>query len=432
MPLDSSLKTAPWFFLSYARSDASGDLYVEDFVKRLSVQVRILSGDDRADVGFFDQQDINPGSVWPDALRKALETTRTMVCLYSRTYFTREYCGKEFQAFYERTAQLSSQAAPPNGLILPVILVPPKYFESAMPATVRTIQYDSNGYPEEYRRDGLLQVMRRPEQNNTLDNFVYALARMIVDKGSFPLRPGRLAELAEIRSAFHQRLTQVAQAQARNETAGPRIAQFIFVAGNSEELKSVRKDVTSYGSAGRDWRPYYPPSSDEAGLLAQSTTSAERLHYEVLPMDQDVIPAVDSNQGVIDELKRAQDRNKITVLVVDPWTAKLKRYEDLLRLFDQQNFFNCAVLVPFNDQDPETTPQRAALSQSIRQLFEQYVKISPYFRISVSSAQAFHDELSVIFNQIRARLIRIAEVPRKPAGASEHSLPLLRGPSGLR
>src|SRR6476661_6364046 len=114
-----------WFFLSYARTDNIGP-YHKRFHKDLSNEIRrraaLNSSTPIQQIGFFDETGIEVGDKWPDSLASALQSTRTLICLYSRSYFASPYCGKEFEVFRQRVAGVPG-ALP---LIMPVLWDPPE------------------------------------------------------------------------------------------------------------------------------------------------------------------------------------------------------------------------------------------------------------------------------------------------------------------
>jgi hypothetical protein len=75
-------------------------------------------------------------------MSEALQSSRLMLSLYSPTYFTRLYCGKEWEVFRRREA-LYGATRPPGtyGVILPLLWVPARYFENAPPAT-QAVQFN--------------------------------------------------------------------------------------------------------------------------------------------------------------------------------------------------------------------------------------------------------------------------------------------------
>src|SRR3954466_15961762 len=91
----------PLFFLSYARSrlrpdDGSDpDRFAAKFFADLSDNVAHLTG--AALPGFMDRHTA-AGTPWSDRLSEALGTCRVFVALLSPSYFTSEWCGREWAA----------------------------------------------------------------------------------------------------------------------------------------------------------------------------------------------------------------------------------------------------------------------------------------------------------------------------------------------
>src|SRR2546423_3788424 len=92
-----------WFFLSYARLDRDGDhhkcinKFYEDLQER--VRLKVPSADQP---GFYDGENIQQGDDWPSALVKGLMDTRMIICMYSPSYFSSDYCGRELEIFTRR------------------------------------------------------------------------------------------------------------------------------------------------------------------------------------------------------------------------------------------------------------------------------------------------------------------------------------------
>src|SRR5215475_11799851 len=100
-----------YYFLSYARSDLDLDKYncIRRFCKDLEEEVRRLKGPVPGKICFFDGEDIEPGNKWPDTLSEALCTSRVFVPIYSPTYFTKDYCGREWKLFSDRVEAYKGQ-----------------------------------------------------------------------------------------------------------------------------------------------------------------------------------------------------------------------------------------------------------------------------------------------------------------------------------
>src|SRR5690242_20464850 len=100
---------APYFFLSYSRSDPlaghpqkNPDHLVERFYRDLTEAVQRRASLTAGVVsGFFDQR-IPVGSNWKQSITEALSATQVFVPLYSVGYLTNSWPGREFACFRRR------------------------------------------------------------------------------------------------------------------------------------------------------------------------------------------------------------------------------------------------------------------------------------------------------------------------------------------
>ena len=148
----------PKLFFSYARADEEGLSLVREFFDELSAEVRGLIGGDfpEDETAFFDQRDIRLGEEWEERLKNSLQTAKVLVCLFSPTYFTRFYCGKEMAVFEKRRVDFAKKQNLPSlpSVILPVIWYP---FGDRMPKSVieMNLQLHEANYPPAYKQEGL-------------------------------------------------------------------------------------------------------------------------------------------------------------------------------------------------------------------------------------------------------------------------------------
>ncbi|HKG23709.1 MAG TPA: TIR-like protein FxsC, partial [Blastocatellia bacterium] len=153
-----------WFFLSYAKRDALDNHYLKKFYKDLAQAVGRAAALDSSvadsEIGFFDGQGIETGDSWRGTLTEALQTSRVLVCLFSRSYFNSEFCGKEFHVFRARLEDYrrSSKAKERPALILPVLWDNP-FKLPKMPAAVTEMQYTHDDFGATYAREGLQLLM---------------------------------------------------------------------------------------------------------------------------------------------------------------------------------------------------------------------------------------------------------------------------------
>jgi hypothetical protein len=145
------------FFASYARLD-NDKKRLRAVILDLRERVRgKLGASDASAVGFFDAEDgILAASDWEQTLGDAARQARVLVCFCSNTYFNSEYCANEFDIFRRRLDKVGAAAATYK-VVLPVIWDP-----GSMPQAISQHQQTSTsqGFPDDYRRDGLLALRR--------------------------------------------------------------------------------------------------------------------------------------------------------------------------------------------------------------------------------------------------------------------------------
>lgn len=429
MSLEPS-RSSLWFFLSYSRHDRrcdAGDCikkFHEDLNQEICRKMQIRDGL----AGFFDTTGIEHGDLWPEVLSTALRNCRTFVCMYSAAYFSSEYCGKEFAAFGMR---LRSSGTGPGllhayKLILPVLLDAPQDLPK-VPSAVAEIQLFDDSYPSVYREEGLLYLLRRNslELQDKYRDFLDTLVRKILRSAdNYKLPPLQTApDIKDLGSSFHIRPADVPAIESCKATggSGPSFVQCFFTAGTRFELQPVKSVVDSYGDEGEfDWRPYLPQTEDDVGMLAQSVATSERFHYQHVRLSEDLVQ----------ELKSAQDRRRVVVIIVDTWTLNVPRYQNLMRQIDGYNFWNLAIMIAWNDHDSETRTCRPALQTTLRQTFIGKCRIQDPlgFIDGISSAEELKSRLSATLQRIRMRIIDICNDFRKIDFDRVIPKPEIRGP----
>lgn len=430
--------STPWFFLSYSRIDSVGKPLLKKFYRDLVEEVHqkaALRGVKDTDIGFLDTSNILTGTYWPEELAAALSTCRVMVCMYSRGYFSSPFCGEEFQVFRSRVEGYVEKSSPKvkrPPLILPVFWDGPGWVSKSMPKAVSNLQYhdDSLGSVEDslgmtYAREGLYYLMKvnKPEHVSEYNDFIFRFAQRIVTEAE----PDRLRSLdalkplAEVKSAFQDLAPAVASGgDAAPETArgGPGVAQFFYVVGRGHEFTNIRHSLDSYGETGPAWKPYYPEVPTSVGIMSQLVTAGENLLYEPHTVDTDFI----------DKLRRAEDNDNIVVIIVDPWSIQVQSYKDYMCHFDEKEFVNCGVLIPWNDKDDETSKDLDKLQAGVQQAFSRKFVFKTYLRESIRSPEELRKEICNTINEARGRLLLRAKV-QKSAGAGGGSMPLVSNSS---
>jgi FxsC-like protein len=415
------------FFLSYAREDNKPDGYVKKFYEDLCKDIagKIAASPD--DVGFFDGAEIEPGAIWDEKLSSALQQSGVFIALYSPYYFQKKFCGKEWSVFRARVeayAKSLPKGSEFPGLMFPVLWQSEKYVLPVIPTALGDVQYKHDDYGKAYADQGLRTMLRNKKFRQQYDDFIPVLADNVIraaQKHKPPALPNLppLDKVAEIFPAQGAALANGPQPQVAG--ANPRYVKFIFLAGRRQELQPFRASLDPYGDSGGEWRPWLPDPRDEVDLLVQEVVQRERLISDgVILLDNDLE----------ERLEDAENSNKIVVIVVDLWTLRLENYSKLMRDFvDPKLFVNCVILVPWNPQDGEAVNQRHTLENLLQQTFNKRIASnSPDLITQIDSATKMKDRLAVELANTRSKIIRRAEVLRKPTGIEAIALANIEGP----
>jgi FxsC-like protein len=396
-----------WFFLSYARLDRDTDPFecIKRFYEDLDRAIRRKKVIKAGTAGFFDGTGIQAGDQWPQALASALSNCRVLVCLYSSAYFNSEYCGKELAVFNSRIDNYLN-AAPANTtlprLILPVLLDPPHGLGN-IPEPLSDTQYVDDGYPEIYREEGLAYLLKRnkPELKDAYQDFLDEVEKKLLTMSALTLPSLQsLPDIKTVQSAFARPTVSNGSAGAAStssDDSGPRYADFIYVAGKSEEIQPLGRSVANYGTEGElDWKPYLPDSPDEIGLLAQSAATREGFRYQRMPLDANLLNLI----------RDAENKNRIVILIVDTWTLRVQKYKQWMEDYDRLNFANCAALIVWNDKDLDTTRERAALIYTVQQTFLHKTRVKdPSLIDNITSPTHLTNTLGATLQKVKAQVI---------------------------
>jgi FxsC-like protein len=204
---------------------------------------------------------------------------------------------------------------------------------------------------------------------------------------------------------------------------GPGHVKFVVVAGRDSELIAVRKNVDCYGDDSLDWRPYFPRHDRRAISLLQFVAACENL----------ISSSLDLGPDIADQLRNAEGENTVVVIAVDPWSIRLAPYHDLMREFDGKSFLNCAVLVPWNNDDDETKTNRSHLMTALQITFTHRFADSnlKLFRNEISSPEQLERELRDVFIEIQRRILESGEVARRAEGEGIIVQPFISSPGGI-
>jgi FxsC-like protein len=387
----------PAFFLSYAREDEDAS----DTIKRLYQDLTSRVGQRLGPAympGFMDTHTIEPGAEWRDELRQALGTANAFVAVLSPTYFSREYCGKEWAAFSSRLIGVLTPDGSQPRLMQPVLLVPSVDLRP-MPEVVASRQYTFESYPQDYSERGLRYVHTLPSQVDTYERFIFELTDVLVKAiRTTTLPTAQLPPVSDIASAFHNLHTNTQRVVQDTPPATHLFAQFVYIAAKPSELSLLRQHSAPYGeNGGLEWQPFLPPVDREIGMIAAEVASRERFRYEFVTVDE----------RLIERLSEAARANKVIVVVVDPWTVRLDTYNQLMRELDDRNLPGCVVVVPLNTADTESSEQHQLLRHAVEATFvnRQVIPDPEVFLPWISTVEDFENQLATALQRAKLRVL---------------------------
>lgn len=182
------------FYLSYSRDEYSPEL--QQFFQDLCTELRLRIGLPRDEqIGFLDTEGIAVGEPWRDTVLNALQSSRTLVPLYTPRYFAREICGKEVEFFIERVRCMERTRGFETGAssaqytyIYPIVWTPPNHH--SIPQFLQQIQIYDPRFPDAYREYGLrrLAVMKKyaDEYREVLFSLAVSISEGVLNSPELP------------------------------------------------------------------------------------------------------------------------------------------------------------------------------------------------------------------------------------------------------
>lgn len=407
----------PLFFLSYARADAGDDL--TRFYRKLSDEIRRQSGE-LEPVGFRDESNIEPGARWSEELATALTTSSTFIPLYSPSYFTREYCGREWAYFSQRISSATGSGKVPP-LVIPVLWDSLDQARYPTPRVATEVQYTHEDFGKEYAQFGLRYIMRLNEFADAYEKFVYRFARKVLDTvREFPLEPAdEIVPLEQIESVFRVSTDTGRAAETRRLPGGARAVQFLVIAGSAEELQRVRTDVAAYGDSNTEWMPCYPHHDDRIAPLIQGVAAEEGLMSHVVEQNN----LSGDRQDLRGKLDQAKENRNIVLLVADNWSLLVDVYADIVREYDTYGHYNATAVVPWSRNDPEIAKRERDLINVLERTFENTrARAEETLRIWISDPDELREMIRIRLVAIRNRILSRSE-GRAVQGLGRGSLP---------
>ncbi|WP_377268550.1 FxsC protein [Peterkaempfera sp. SMS 1(5)a] len=327
------------FFLSHVRG--ADEEWVATFFRDLCSAVAARTG-------------LSPGTVGVrgDAASRepALDLMRqagVLIALRTPQYATRSYCAAEWEFFRQRREVYWSRTGRPADAIIPVTWVPPAAGAKAAPPWPDPLRV---GAPA-YERDGLLHLLRLGSRyRDVYQKVIQSLVdRLAVAQKDLPDLPG---------FTFNG-----SAAAASAPAAGGRTPVDVVVASAaSDELPAERHSREFYGSSPLDWSPYSPERPRSLVSLVEETAADLDFPSRVVPLD--------GTTGGPTALTEARER--FVVLLVDAWTATLRRQQRLLAELDDRPPGSTAVLEPRSSGDLESAEHARVLDQALDQALPRF------------------------------------------------------------
>lgn len=154
---------APLFFVSYARSARSQDVirFFDDLSYNVAEIVGVPTG---SDPGFMDRS-IPAGARWTPGLLGAIGNCHVLVALLSPRYVTSDWCGKEWDAFTQRTVRSRADGrTDTETAIIPVIWTRVRLEQT--PKVIQDVQrfspanLDDVDITTQYQTEGIFGLMQ--------------------------------------------------------------------------------------------------------------------------------------------------------------------------------------------------------------------------------------------------------------------------------
>ena len=261
---------APYFFLSYARSDPlagnpdeDADEPVETFFSDLTDAVRRHSSGGGEDVsGFYDQK-IPVGSDWKQFRARALSAAQVFVPLYSVGYLTNSWPGRELACF-KRRVEVAGRRNPLRRLV-PVLWAPLAGVE--YPPELRAA-LDSSVTEPDYADNGLRALLKLQSYQGLYQVVVDRMGAQIVEIAEHdpiePVEPEKVGDIEKALSAF---------------PADRRLPVFnIEVAVRTPASAAESRDPQAYGDTPEEWRPF---PGQELPLAEYARQLIKRFDFDV-------------------------------------------------------------------------------------------------------------------------------------------------------
>ncbi len=159
-------------FISYRRSSTAGKWVQTHLLPRLSARINELAPQE---VRLSCNSQLEGGVRWPEELKRRLQTSGLLLCVWTADYFRSPWCMAEWMSFKERETLLGMfTQANPQGLVYPIRYADGQFFHPDAKNTQCRRDFSDLSYPDE--------VFRLSEKYIAFDDLVTAMANDLVER----------------------------------------------------------------------------------------------------------------------------------------------------------------------------------------------------------------------------------------------------------
>ena len=403
---EETLSAPPYFFLGYAHTPEHP--WVGRFYRDLCAEIiERTEWPTHLPPGFMDVSGIHVGEDWRRAVGGALATCRVLVPLYSRRYFTRIECGREWHAFHGRLLVHRARHGVTVTPIVPALWTPvPDQF---MPGSVRDLHVDFHTVNQTYADEGLYTLIKNSAYKRIYLKVVKHLAEQVIDAAEG--RPLGVCDAADIdlsQNAFQQ--------PPENVPASRRLK--IMVAAPTVDRRPAERLTSFYGDTAQTWTPYHPGHPNP---IAETAAQIARSH--------DYEPAITAAEEGLADQNWSSPSSGIGVVLVDPWLALDPERADQLRRIDELGASRIGTILIWNLSDAQTVGRvdeiRKALQAAAPRLLGDMNTPATLGAVRVNSAHEFETVLPTVLDRALNRYLNHAQ---GPISGPTDALPHLLGP----
>ena len=351
----------PPLFFSYAHAhhddfteQQDADLWVRKFYGHLCAEVGRLADVPRGqDVLFIDRR-ITLGTSWPLALAENLSKCAVFVPLYTRTYFQRPDCGREWSVIRMRQDMHIADVKSYPSIVVPVL------WESVrpqdMPVWAQDIQFAHEELGHAYQTYGLEELLRVKDHEAAYYRAVKFLARRIV---SVARDPEQLRQLREIPD-FHSLPDEFADHRARG-SEGEKV-RITVAALDTRSSLPLNRSRHWYGASALDWTPYREPDDgpgSDTPVAWRADDVARQRNY---------VPEITELTLRSEELDPDGVPTAPTLMLVDPWATLDADRRTLFGRLDRVTKSKpwIRIIMPWNPRDKETAANADELHRGLK------------------------------------------------------------------